>query len=332
MATALGGTAGVVLVVDDEPINIVVVDAILSAQGYTVHGARSATDAVAAIRRLRPDVVLLDVMLPGRNGFSVCREIRESADLALTPVVLMTALTGRDDRLAGLDAGADEFMSKPVDDVELLVRVRGLVERSRLQAKLNATHSVVESLAALVEARDGTTGSHCRRLVRQARAFGEVVGLGAEDLEALGWAGVLHDVGKVGVPDAVLRKAGPLDAAEWRLMQEHTTIGEGVVAPLEGLERVRPIIRSHHERWNGSGYPDGLAGESIPLLARVFQVVDVYDALVSERPYKAAMQPAEALDVMRGEAGSTCDPDLFELFAGRPELHVVADPIMAVVG
>lgn len=325
-------TPGVVLVVDDEPVNIVVVEAILSAHGYEVHGVRSADEAVAAIRRLRPDVVLLDVMLPGRDGFAVCREIRATADLALTPVIFMTALTDRRHRLAGLEAGADEFMSKPIDDVELLLRVQSFVERSRLQAKLNGTHSVIESMAALVEARDGTTGSHCRRLVHLAEAFGRSLGLADDELEALRWAGILHDIGKVGVPDAVLGKAGPLDAEEWKLMQLHTTIGEEVVRPLEGLELVRPIIRNHHERWNGSGYPDGLAGDSIPLLARVFQIVDIFDALVSERPYKAAMAPDAALVVMRGEAGSTCDPELYQAFAGDSALHVAADdePLVSI--
>ncbi len=308
--------AGVVLVVDDEPINIVVAEAVLAAHGYEVHGVQSPVEVLDAIGQLRPDVVLLDVMMPGMDGFEVCRAIRSSPSLALTPVVLMTALSEQRHRLTGLEAGADEFMTKPIDEVELLVRVRNLSERSRLQRRLNTTRSVVESLASVMEARDNTTGEHCRRLTRLARRFGESLGLGADELEALEWAGVLHDIGKVGVPDAVLQKAGPLDPEEWEVMRRHTTVGEGLVAPLEGLELVTPIIRHHHERWDGSGYPDGLVGEDIPLLARVFQVVDIYDALVSERPYKRALSMGEALAVMDGEAGATCDPELAGHFAG----------------
>jgi putative two-component system response regulator len=314
-----------VLIVDGEPVNLVVVDAILSPHGFAVHGVRSAAEVLPAMEQNRPDVVLLDVMLSGRDGFAVCRDIRSRAEFALTPIVFMTALGDREHRLRGLEAGADEFMSKPVDDVELLVRVRGFVERSRLQAKLNTTRSIVESLAMLVEARDGTTGDHCERLTRSARSFGESLGVAGDELEALEWAGVLHDIGKVGVPDAVLRKPGPLDFDEWELMQKHTTIGEGVVAPLEGLELVSPIVRAHHERWDGTGYPDGLQGESIPFLARVFQIVDIYDALVTERPYKRAVAADEALAVMKEESGSTCDPELFEHFAGDMDLHLTID-------
>jgi putative two-component system response regulator len=314
----------VVLVVDDEPINVIVADAALSAHGYEVHSVQSPFEVPAALRAVRPDVVLLDVMMPGRNGYEVCNDIRATDEFALLPIVFMTALGDTANRMRGLEAGADEFLTKPVDEVELLVRVRNLTERSRLQRSLNTTQAVVESLATLMEARDGTTGGHCRRLTTLARSFGESLGLDPADLEALQWAGVLHDIGKVGVPDSVLRKPGPLNAEEWDQMRLHTTLGEGVVAPLEGMELVTPIIRNHHERWDGSGYPDGLSGEAIPLLARVFQVVDIFDALVSERPYKAGMGPDQALEVMAEEAGATCDPGLFDHFVSDGELQQVA--------
>lgn len=325
MTTTAGG---VVLVVDDEPINLVVAEAILATQGFDVHGVSRADDVIPSVRRLRPDVLLLDVMLPGRDGFDLCRSIRRDPYLALTPIVFMTALSDRRHRLEGLEAGADDFMTKPIDDVELLARVRALAQRNRLQARLSTTRAVIESLATLIEARDGSTGQHCRRLAHLAHAFGVSLGLGGEDLEALEWSGILHDIGKVGVPDAVLQKPGPLDRHEWEQMRRHVTIGEEIVAPLEGLSAVTPVVRSHHERWDGSGYPDGLAGEAIPYLARVFQIVDVYDALASERSYKPALAPAKALEVMAAEAGSTMDPMLFALFAADASLHreVSSDP------
>ena len=303
---------GRVLVVDDEAINALVAEAVLSVDGYEVLGVQSPQEALGAIASIRPDVVLLDVMMPGIDGFQLCRAIRE--DPPLLPVVFMTALGDTGHRREGLEAGADDFMTKPIDEVELLARVRNLTARSRLQRRLNTTHSVVEAMAALMEARDETTGGHCRRLTSLARRFGESIALDAVELEALQWGGVLHDIGKVAVPDAVLRKATPLTESEWEIMRRHTTLGESVVAPLEGMELVAPIIRSHHERWDGSGYPDSLVGDSIPLLARVFQVVDIYDALRSQRPYKGAMPIERALSVLESEAGTVCDPELTRHF------------------
>ena len=204
-----------------------------------------------------------------------------------------------------------ETDASPLADLGLLFSFRDHPS----QGPLHTTEAVLIALANAVEARDGSTGRHCDRLMYNARVFGEALGLSGLDLEVLRWAGILHDVGKVGVRDSVLLKRGPLTVDEWADMQAHVVIGESIVKPLVGLETVVPIVRSHHERWDGTGYPDGLAGSAIPFLARVFQIVDVFDALTAPRPYKPAVATEWALDIMRKEAGSASDPELFAVFA-----------------
>ncbi len=317
MNTASTHTAGSVLVVDDEPINLAVVEGLLAPLGFEVRTAADGAAALAEVRRDAPDVVLLDVMMPGMSGFEVCERLRSDASTALVPVVMVTALDAHEHRLRGLRAGADEFLTKPFDEVELEVRVRSLVARSHLQRRLHTSEQVVASLATVIEVKDDVTGGHCTRLQRNAERFADALLLDPTARETLSWAGLLHDVGKVGVPDHVLNKPGRLDDDEWEVMRGHTELGERIVRPLGGLVDVVPIVRHHHERFDGSGYPDGLRGEEIPFLARVFQCLDIYDALTSARPYKRALTADEALEVMDGEAGTIIDPDLFDLFATK---------------
>jgi putative two-component system response regulator len=231
------------------------------------------------------------------------------------PVVLLTALDSREDRLRGIEAGCDDFLSKPFDRIELRARVRSLARTKRLNENLDHAETVLATLARAVEAKDGTTGDHCDRLTRNGLAFGRFLGLNRPDLQALARAGVLHDIGKVGIPDAVLLKPAKLTSEEWIVMRRHPVIGAELLAPLRTMDRVVPIVRHHHERWDGGGYPDGLEGDRIPLLARVFQVLDAFDALTSVRPYKAALGSAEALEVLAAEtAQGKWDPAIIEAF------------------
>ncbi len=308
------GQAGVVLVVDDEPSNVMLLEAVLEPHGHRVIGAQSGPAALRSLESETPDAVVLDVMMPGFDGHEVCRRIRSCPRTALTPVVMLSALTSQDDRIAGLRSGADEFMSKPFDATELVVRLAGLIDRHRMQQRRDSTESVIEALLAALQLKDPHTGDHSRRLATATVEFGRFLQLEATDLEVLGWAGLLHDVGKVGVPDELLGKTGPLSTAEWQVMRRHTEFGESLLRPLETLAPVLPIVRHHHERWDGLGYPDGIRAERIPLLARVLQLVDAYDALTSERPYKPAWSRDRALVVMSGEAGSRFDPELFTEF------------------
>lgn len=309
----LGGAR--LLGVDDEPWNLEVLSGLLEPLGCEFAGFNSGQGALETVREWDPDVVLLDVMMPGIDGFEVCRRLKSDPDTHLVPVVMVTALDGRADRFRGIEAGADGFMTKPIDPDELLIRVKSLRERRQRHRTLHATQDVVSVLADTLELKDSGTGAHARRLASQAAELGRGLGLPTEEIKTLEWAGYLHDIGKIGVSEAILQKPGPLTNNEWGAMRQHAELGERLIRDLAGLEDVLPIIRHHHEAWNGSGYPDGLSGEEIPLLARVFQHLDVYDALRTQRPYKPALPRDEVLRLMEAEAGTKLDPALFVLFA-----------------
>jgi putative two-component system response regulator len=310
------GQAGKVLVVDDQPLNTEALAQALQPLGYEVWQALDGPTALLLAREHLPDVILLDLRMPGMDGFEVCRKLKADPETQLLPVVVLTGMDSRETRLAALEAGATDFLAKPFDLVELEVRVRNLVSYRRLIQDLDDAERMLFAVARAVEARDEGTGEHCDRLSHLAVWLGERLGLKDEDLKSLRRAGYLHDIGKIGIPDRILHKPGPLDPQEWVVMRSHVEIGVRICAPLRTLRPVLPIIRHHHERWDGSGYPDGLAGEAIPFLARVFQVVDVYDALTSDRPYRKALPPEEALAVLQQEtARGRWDPAVVEAFA-----------------
>jgi putative two-component system response regulator len=294
-----------VLVVDDESANISVLTRMMKREGYRVVSAFNGQLALDAVVRERPDVVLLDVNMPDMDGFEACRRLKRDAATRLLPVILVTGLTTSTDRIRGIEAGADDFLSKPFDVDELRARVRSLTRMKRYTDELESAESVIVSLALTIEARDPYTRGHCDRLARYGVALGAHLGLDDEQRIALHRGGFLHDVGKVGVPDAVLLKPGPLTARERQQMEQHPVIGETLCGGMRSLEAVRPIVRHHHERSDGTGYPDHLRGDAIPLLASVIGVVDAYDAMTTARPYRAARsanQACEGLldDVARG--------------------------------
>jgi putative two-component system response regulator len=306
---------GTVLAVDDDPGALEALAEALSTLQFRVWGATDGGSALALAQRHQPDVILLDVMMPGMDGYELCSLLKQDPETRLIPVVFLTGHGTREARLHGLEAGATDFLSKPCDLVELEVRVRNLVEFRRLTLELDSAEQMVFSIARTVEARDPDTSDHCERLAQLGVRLGRRLGLGEEDLTALRRGGYLHDLGKVGIPDSVLLKPGPLDAAEWGTMKRHVEIGVEICSPLRSLRPVLPLIRHHHERFDGSGYPDGLAGGDIPLLARVFQVVDVYDALTNDRCYRKALNRETALSVMVDETNhGSWDPEAFEAF------------------
>ena len=305
-----------ILVVDDHPPSRMTAVALLSIEGYDVIEAGSGAAALAQVFETNPDLILLDVMMPGMDGYEVCRRLKNDEHTRLTPVVFITALDDRRARLRGIEAGGDDFLTKPFDQLELSARVKSLVRQKRLNEDLDHAEKVLFSIARTVESRDPDTGDHCERLVAHGKAFGEYLGLSRSEVRDLMWGGYLHDIGKVGIPDAVLLKQGKLTADEWQIMQRHVLIGEQICLPLRTMRGVMPIIRHHHERWDGSGYPDGLTKNEIPYVAQVFQVIDIYDALTSERPYKRAFSPAEALKIMAEEtAKGWRNPELIEQFS-----------------
>jgi len=254
-------------------------------------------------------------MMPGMDGFEVCRRLKQDDATRLIPVVFITALNDRRSRIIGIEAGGDDFLTKPFDRLELSARVRYLVRQKRLNEDLDHAEQVLFSIARAVESRDPNTGDHCERLVEVGKAFGEFLQLSRAEIRNLIWGGYLHDIGKVGIPDAVLLKAGKFTPEEREIMNQHVLIGEKICKPLRTMQGVIPIIRHHHERWDGSGYPDGLVGDRIPFLAQVFQIIDIYDALTSERPYKLAFTPAKALEIIDEEtAKGWRNPKLIKQF------------------
>lgn len=291
-----------VLVADDMGSVIALYQTLLQLDGHEVITALDGAEAFEAALRDRPDVVILDVNMPKLDGLEVCRRLKAHPALRLTPVVLVTGLSEVGDRIAGIEAGADEFLSKPVHPHELRARVRALTRLKHLLDELDSAEAAFMTLALTIEARDPSTNGHCQRLAERAVALGQALGLPDDDLAALRRGGYLHDVGKVGVPDSVLLKPGPLTSEEFAIMKQHTVIGEALCAPLQSLRRVQPIIRGHHERLDGSGYPDGLRGDEVPLLAHLVGIVDVYDALTSVRSYRGALTHEVAASYLMDEA------------------------------
>jgi putative two-component system response regulator len=293
---------GTVLVIDDQPESVEAIAEALGPLGYGVWRAYNGEEGLR-LAHDHPDVILLDVVMPGMDGFEVCRRLKKHEDTRLVPVVFLTGLDSRQARLQGLEAGATDFLSKPSDLVELEVRVRNLVNLRRLTKDLDEAEKMLFAIARTVEARDEATGTHCERLALLAGQLGERLGLRGDATRTLKRAGYLHDIGKIGIPDAVLLKPDDLDSGEWQVMRNHVEIGVAICSPLRTLHSVLPIIRHHHERQDGSGYPDGLRGEQVPMLARIFQVVDVFDALTNNRPYRRALPADRALKILREEVG-----------------------------
>jgi putative two-component system response regulator len=312
-------SAGKILVVDDYVSNANGMRDLLTAVGYCVRVAHSGEDALHLVAEEAPDLVLVDVVMPGMSGVEFCRELKAREGTRLTPVVLVTGSQDRGHRLAGLEAGADDFIGKPIDVQELRTRVRSLLRVKQLTDELESTESIMTMLGHIVEARDPYTEGHCQRLAAYATALGTALRLDATDLDTLGRGAVLHDVGKIALPDTVLLKPGRLDPDELSMMREHPVVGDNLCRTVRSLERVRPIVRSHHERQDGRGYPDRLSGDEIPLLAQVVAVVDVFDALTTQRPYRDAMSEKAAYALMLKEAASGwCPMTLVQTFV---DLH-----------
>ena len=306
---------GRVLIVDDAKANREFLARVLIKDGYEADFASDGREAIDAVVNAQPDLVLMDVRMPVIDGVEACREIKHNAATCLVPVVLVTALDGTDDRIRGIDAGADDFLAKPFNVPELRARVRSLIRLKRYTDDLDTAESVITSLALTIEARDPYTEGHCQRLAGYAFALGRHLQLSETDLAALARGAYLHDLGKVGIPDAVLLKAGRLTPAEYEVMKQHTIIGDRLCGELRSLCAVRPIVRHHHERLNGSGYPDGLRGDAIPLVAQITGIVDVFDALTTARSYKPAMSVGQACEELAAEAARGWRrPDLVETF------------------
>ncbi|MGE3843758.1 MAG: HD-GYP domain-containing protein [Vicinamibacterales bacterium] len=271
----------------------------LASDGHRVHVVHDRLATLYQARTGAPDVLLVSVELAGRHDFDLCRQLRFDARTRLVPLILVSDHADQESRVRGLEAGADDFVSTPVDRAELLARVRSLTRLKRYTDEMDSAAAIITTLAVMIESRDGYAEGHCHRMANYATALGRALGLADADLQALHRGGFLHDIGMLAIPDAVLRKQGPLTAEEYRQIQSHTRIGDELCGNLRSLHAIRPIVRSHHERLDGSGYPDGLRGDSIPLLAQIIAIADVFDAITTRRAYREEQPASHALEVLR---------------------------------
>lgn len=323
-----------VLIVDDEYIGRETLQSILEGEGYELEMAENGFQALEKAKKLLPDVILLDVMMPGMTGFEVCQRIRSDPQIAEIPIIILTALDDRESLLNALKAGADDFISKPFDRFELRARLLGITRLNRYQkllqerAKLReanaqllkAYEATIEGLSHALDLRDRETEGHSRRVTELTVKLAQAMNMSEEEVLHLRRGALLHDMGKIGVPDSILHKPDPLTHEEWAIMHKHPQFAYDMLSPIEYLRPALDIPYNHHEKWDGTGYPRGLKGEEIPLVARLFAVADVWDALISNRPYRDAWTEEQALNYIREQSGTHFDPQVVELF-----FHLIDD-------
>ncbi|MBU0745430.1 MAG: two-component system response regulator [Gammaproteobacteria bacterium] len=304
------------LLVDDEPTNLQVLRHILQAD-YRLLFATDGQRALQVAREQQPALILLDVMMPQLDGYAVCSALKADAATASIPVIFITALTDSQDETAGFEAGAVDYITKPVSPPVVRARVRTHLSLVRMDELRESRLQIVQRLGRAAEYKDNETGMHVIRMSHFAQVLALAAGCSPAWAEDLLNAAPMHDVGKIGIPDAVLRKPGPLDAEEWVTMRRHPEIGAEIIGehPAGVLQLAREIALTHHEKWNGTGYPRGLAGDAIPLSARIVAIADVFDALTTRRPYKEPWPVQDALDHIAAQSGQHFDPDLVVLFA-----------------
>ncbi|MEI8165842.1 MAG: HD domain-containing phosphohydrolase [Chloroflexales bacterium] len=317
--------ASTVLIVDDQLRGREVLISLLAPEGYRLLLAGSGPEALLVAQGSIPDLVLLDVMMPEMDGFEVCRHMRADPKLALVPIFLVTALDDQTSLLRGLEVGADDFVSKPFNRAELRARIRTITRLNRFRILMNERQVAAEAVTRAYDAtlegwshaldlRDHETDGHSRRVTEMTVRLAQALGLEGAEIEAIRRGALLHDIGKMGIPDAILLKPGPLNDEEWEVMRRHPTMAYELLTPIAYLHEALAIPWCHHEKWDGSGYPRGLACESIPLAARIFAVVDVWDALSNDRPYRKAFTPAMVYRHLAALSGTHFDPAVVAAF------------------
>jgi putative two-component system response regulator len=317
-----------ILIVDDESAGRHTLESILEGQGYRLEMAGSGQEALEKASQVLPDVILLDVMMPGMDGFEVCRRIRNDPSLAEIPIIMLTALDDKQSLLEGLDSGADDYITKPYDRFELRARLLGITRLNRYRKLLDdrvhieETHvqllsaydATIEGWSRALDLRDKETEGHTQRVTILTEKLAKLAGIGDDDLVNIRRGSLLHDIGKLGVPDSILHKPDKLTDEEWGIMRQHPRYAYNMIEPIEYLRPALDIPYCHHEKWDGSGYPRGLKGEEIPLAARIFAIVDVWDAVTSDRPYRQAWDNQKALEYIGEQRGKHFDPYVVELF------------------
>ncbi len=306
-----------VLLVEDDPHAVGILEPILVSKGFSVAVARDGVEGLEKMKLLSPDILLLDVNMPRMDGISMCRQLKNDEEARLTPVIMLTAHSDFEKKLEALEAGADDFVNKPYNTVELVTRIKSLLKVKYLNEQLDSAEAVLFSMARAIEAKDAYTQGHVERVSQMAVSLGEHLGLGEDEIDSLRKGGILHDIGKIGVPDRILNKAGPLTTEERKIIRMHPGQGAKICEKLKSIKGAIPVIRHHHERLDGTGYPDQLSGEDIPLLARIMTIVDIYDALTTTRSYRKRLPPDIALEIMWDEVNKGWwDKHVLEEFEG----------------
>jgi putative two-component system response regulator len=331
-----------ILVVDDEERNLRLMEAMLIPLGYEVSLARDGEAALGMVKNISPDLILLDIMMPKINGFEVARRLKADDETRIIPIVMATSLREVEDRVNALEAGADDFLSKPVDKTELRARVNSLLKvktyndhmrnyQKELEAEVakrteelrkafetikTASLDTIYRLSRASEYKDEDTGAHIKRMSNYSAAVARQMGLNKETVETILYAAPMHDAGKIGIPDKILLKPGKLDAEEWEIMKQHTIIGGSILSGSDSgfIKLAEVITLTHHEKWDGSGYPNGLRGTAIPLAGRIAAIADVFDALISRRPYKEPFPLEKSFAIIREGRGSHFDPAVVDAF------------------
>jgi cyclic di-GMP phosphodiesterase len=303
-----------ILIADDEAAVRTLLRRILESAGYQVVAAGTGQEAISLAGTEHPDLFILDISMPDQDGVEICRQIKGDPGTHLTPVIHVTGQTQRDDRLRALEAGSDEFVAKPFDVEELLVRVRSLLRTKLLTDHLVSDEAVLVALSRTVEARDHYTERHLHRVAGHSVSVARMLGMSERDVESIRLGGLLHDLGKIAVPDRILHKPAALGRAEFAMVKVHPEVGAEIVRPLRPFDGPEPAVLHHHERFDGRGYPYGLRGTDIPLPARIVAVADSFDAMTTNRSYRTAMSAGDAMQRLRDGRGEQWDPEVVEAF------------------
>jgi len=306
------------LAVDDNESNLKVLKMILEKEGYIVDTLSNGKIALAQIKATKPDLVLLDVLMPGIDGFEICSEVKSNEQLRRTPIIIISALNQLDDKLRGIELGADEFLTKPINKRELLTRVKNLLKYKHLDSQLENTRNVIMSFAFAVDLKIPLRKGHSRRVGMYATECAKVMKLTREEITDIEFGAYLHDIGMIGIPSNILQKADPRTEEEYEIYKKHPNFGYEICAPLESMTKSMGIILHHHERYNGTGFPDGLAGNKIPLGAQIVSVVDSYDTMTHGLLDRKQITVSEAIDILKADAGVKYDPEIVRNFVQLP--------------
>jgi len=318
LANFFGEQKYTIFAVDDNENNLKILKMILEKEGYLVETLHDGTRAISLINEKRPDLILLDVLMPGVDGFEICRAIKENEATKRTPIIIISALNQLDDKIKGIELGADEFLTKPINKRELLTRVKMLLKFKLLDSQLENSRNVIMSLAFATDFKDTFRKGHSKRVGMYATECARLMNLTRDEVTEIEFGAYLHDIGKIGVPTEILQKTDALSEDEYEIYKKHPLLGYEICMPLKAMARSLSIILHHHEKYNGAGFPDGLSGDKIPLGAQIVAIADSYDIMTHGLLNRAALSTSEAIDILKNDSGTRFNPEIVKKFINLP--------------